>query len=70
LDYLKGLLANLQRRYIDIFGAYTMIENIKSENQCLRDDIGVEFQTWYDEAKQLASYIGTEEEMPKVPRIQ
>ena len=33
-------------------------------------DIGVEFQRWYDEAKQLASYIGTEEEMSKVPMIQ
>ena len=36
----------------------------------MRDDIGVEFQRWYDEAKQLASYIGTEEEMPRVPRVQ
>jgi len=30
------------------------IDNIKSEIQCLRDDIDVEFQRWYDEAKQLA----------------
>ena len=70
LDYLKGLSAKLQRRDIDVFEAYTMIDNIKSEIQCLRDDIGVEFQRWYDEAKQLASYIGTEEEMPRVPRVQ
>jgi len=34
------------------------------------DDIGVEFQRWYDEAKQLASNIGTEEEMPRVLRFQ
>ena len=54
LDYLKGLL---ERRYIDIFGAYTMIDNIKSEIQCLRDDTGVEFQRWYDKSKQLVSYI-------------
>ena len=47
-----------------------MIDNIKSEIQCLRNDIGVEFQRWYDEAKQLDSYIDTEEEMPRVPRIQ
>ena len=44
LNYLKGLSAKLQRRYIDIFEANTMIDNIKSEIQCLRDDIGVEFQ--------------------------
>ena len=43
LDYLKGLLAKLQRRNIDIFEAYTMIDSMKSETQCLRDDIGVEF---------------------------
>jgi len=43
-----------------------MIDNIKSELQCLSDNIGVEFQKWYDESKQLASYIGTEEEMPRV----
>jgi len=36
----------------------------------LRDNIGVEFQRWYDEAKQLASYIGTEEKMPRVPKVQ
>ena len=51
LDYLKGLSAKLQRRETDVFETYTMIDNIKSEIQCLRDDIGVEFQRWYDEAK-------------------
>ena len=70
MDYLKGLSVKLQRRDIDVFATYTIIDNIKSEIQCLRDVIGVEFQRWYDEAKQLASYIGTEEEMPRVPRVQ
>jgi len=46
-----------------------MIDNIKSEIQCLKGDIDVEFQRWYDEAKQLTSYIGTEEEMPRIPRV-
>ena len=45
LDYLKGFSAKLQRRDIDVFEAYTVIDNIKSEIQCLRDDIGVEFQS-------------------------
>jgi len=70
LDYLKRLSAKLQRICIDVFEACIMIDNIKLEIQCLRDDIGVEFQRWYDEAKQLASYIGTEEEMQRVPRSQ
>ena len=56
LDYLKGLSAKLQRRDIDVFEAYTMIDNIKSGIQGLRDDIGVKFLRWNDEAKQLASY--------------
>jgi len=43
-----------------------MIVNIKSEIQCLRGEIGIEFHSWYDEAKQLASYIGIKEEMPRV----
>ena len=43
-----------------------MSDNIKLEIQCLRDDTGVEFKRWYDEAKQLASYIGTEEKTPMV----
>jgi len=47
-----------------------MIDNIRSETQRLRDDIGLEFQRWYVEAKQLASYIGTEEEMPRAPSVQ
>jgi len=47
-----------------------MIDNIKSEIQCLMDDIGVEFQRWYNEAKQLVSCISIEEEMPRVPRVQ
>ena len=47
-----------------------MVDNIKSEIQCLRDDVGVEFQRWYDETKQLARHIGTEEEIPRIPRIQ
>ena len=46
-----------------------MIDNIKSEIQFLKDDIGVEFQRWYYNAKQLASYIGTEEEMPRVSTV-
>ena len=61
LDYLKGLSAKLQRRDIEVVEAYAMIDNIKSEIQCLRDDIGVEFQRWYDETKMLTLYIGTEE---------
>jgi len=61
LDDLKDLPTKLQRRDIDAFEAYTMIDNIRSEIQCLRDDIGVEFQSWYDEAKQLDSCIGIEE---------
>jgi len=34
-----------------------MIEDIKSEIQCLRNYIGVEFQRWHDEAKHLASCV-------------
>ena len=69
LDYLKGLSVKQQRRDIDS-EAYTITDNIKSGIQCLSDDIGVEFQRWYDEAKQLAIYICAEEEMPRVPRVQ
>jgi len=47
-----------------------MIDNIKSEIQCLSDDISVDFYKLYDEAKQPASHIDTEEEMPRVPRVQ
>jgi len=43
---------------------------ISNQIRCLRDDIGVEFQRWYDEvAEQLASYIDTEE-IPIIPRVQ
>ena len=66
LDHLKGLSAKLQRRDIGVFEVYTMIDNIKSDIQCLKDDIDVEFERWYDEAKQPASYIGTKEEIPRV----
>jgi len=30
LDYFKGLLAKLQRRDIDVFGVYTMLDKIKT----------------------------------------
>jgi hypothetical protein len=69
-DYLKGLSAKLQRRDIDVFDAYTMIDNIKSEIQCLKNGSGVEFQRWYDKGKQLTSCMGTEVKMPRVPKIQ
>ena len=70
LEYLKWLSAKLQNKIdSDVFETYTMIDNIKWKIQWLRDNIGVKFQWWYDEAKQLASYIGTEEEMPRVPRV-
>ena len=62
LDYLKGLSAKLQRTDIDVFEVYIMIYIIKSEVQCLRNDIGVSNSR--DGGKQLVSYIGTEEEMP------
>ena len=45
LDYLKGFSAKLQRRNIDVYEAYTMINNVKSEIQCLRDNIGVDGTT-------------------------
>jgi len=70
LNYLRGLSGKLQIRDIGVFEANTMIGNIKSEIQCLRNDIGVEFQKWYDESKQLASYIATEQEIPRIPRVQ
>ena len=47
-----------------------MIDNIKSEIQCLRDGSGVQFQRWYDKGKQLTSCMGTEVKMPRVPKIQ
>jgi len=47
LYYLKGLSAKPQRRDIDAFEVDTMFDDIKSEIQCLRDDIGVEFHRWY-----------------------
>ena len=46
---LVGMSAKLQRRYIDVFEVYTMIDNIKSE---------------------VTSYIGTKDNMPRVPRVQ
>ena len=70
LDYLKCLSAKLQRRDIDVFQTNTIIDNIKSEIQCLRDDIDIEFQRWYDEAKELASYVDTDGEMPRVSKVQ
>ena len=44
LNYKEEILTSLGHIQIDI---------IKSEIQCLRDDIGVEFQRWHDETKQL-----------------
>jgi len=32
LDFLKGLSAKLQRRDVDVFDAYTMIDNIKLDS--------------------------------------
>jgi len=63
---LRGLSGKLQLRDIEVFDEYTIIE---SEIKCLRDDIGVGFKRWYDEAKQLASYVVTEEETPRVLRV-
>jgi len=51
-DTLKFVLSVFRR--IDVFQAYKMIDNVKPEIQCLRDDTGVEFQRRYDESKQLA----------------
>ena len=56
LNYLKSLSAELQTRDVDVFEAYAVMNHIKSEIQCLRDDIGVDHQRWYDETKQLARY--------------
>ena len=46
-----------------------MIGNIKSEVQCLRDDIVLEFQRWYEDIKQLASNLSTEDDIQRVPRV-
>ena len=70
LDYWKGFSTKLERRDFNLFEVYAIIDNIKSDIQCLKDDIGEKFQRWYNEAKQLPSYICTKEEMARVPRVQ
>ncbi|KAK2164060.1 hypothetical protein LSH36_69g02015 [Paralvinella palmiformis] len=50
---LELLLASQYRKIVGLFE---------------RHDIGVEFRRWYDKAKQLVSYIGTEQEIPRIPR--
>ena len=70
MDYVKGLASKLQKSDMDIYQAYSMIDDVIENVQNLRDNIDTELQHWYDDVKLLVDDVGGREEMPRITRVQ
>ena len=65
---LKGISAKLQKRELDIYDAYMMIDDTISLLQAFRGDVDTFHERVYEEAKQLAELIGSIEEKLRTVR--
>ncbi len=65
LEPIKPLVSKLQRRNLDIFKGYHMIDNVIDRLKEMRAEVDDEFSDWYQQAVGIASSVGVH---PKKPR--
>ena len=70
LDYIKGLAAKLQKRHMEVYEAYLMVDRVISKISRVRNNIEEQFNMWYEEAKALADVVDSSEEKPRTTRHQ
>ena len=64
LDYVKSLASKLQKRDVDIYFAFKMIDEVISNIHALLSNVDETFDVWYKQAQTLADTMGSVEETP------
>ena len=68
LEPLKPLVAKLQKRNLDIYHAYYMINKVIRDLKDIKRDIENEFKGWFKFATDMASSVGVDPEKPRTAK--
>jgi len=66
IHFLKSIASKLQKRDMDIYQAYMMIDDTINQFRNVRIEIDVQFADWYSEAEDLAKTLSVELKMPRL----
>ncbi|XP_021358427.1 52 kDa repressor of the inhibitor of the protein kinase-like [Mizuhopecten yessoensis] len=68
LENVRPIASKLQKRDLDIYQAYGMIDQTKARIVTLRKDIEEEFSVWFEDATRLATLVGIPISAPRAPK--
>ena len=66
LEIVKPIAAKLQKRDLDVYQAFTLVEQRIATVKDVRTNIDVEFETWFTESKKMADELGGRSKGPKI----
>ena len=67
---LEETTTGLQGQRVDVYKAYKTVEDVRQEYQHIRDDVENLTTQCFDDAKRMATAVGTEPEAPRTARVQ
>ena len=68
LENVRPMVSKLQKRDLDIYQAYSMIDQTRERMITTRQEIEEEYSVWYKDATRLATFLGTSISAPGTPR--
>ena len=68
LENVRPMVSKLQKRDLDIYQAYSMIDQTRERMITTRQEIEEEYSVWYTDATRLATFLGTSISAPGTPR--
>ena len=68
LENVRPMVSNLQKRDLDIYQAYSMIDQTRERMITTRQEIEEEYSVWYTDATRLATLLGISISAPGTPR--
>ena len=68
LENVRPIVSKLQKRDLDIYQAYSMIDQTRERMITTRQEIEEEYSVWYKDATRLATFLGTSISVPGTPR--
>jgi hypothetical protein len=68
LENVRPMASKLQKRDLDIYQAYSMIDQTTDRINCMRQCIEEEFGVWFEDATRLATLLGTSISAPRTSK--
>ena len=68
LENVRPMVSKLQKRDLDIYQAYSMIDQTREQMITTRQGIEEEYSVWYKYATRLATFLGTSISAPRTPQ--